>query len=101
MSHAILQWLTDARIETAIIDPGKPWQNGTNESFNGKFRDECLNEHWFLTLQEAQLVIESWRREYYEERTHSGIGDLTPQEFIRNHHAGAYRAQDSTTLAVV
>ena len=42
MRHAILQWLTDAHIETAIIDPGKPWQNGTNQCFNGKFRDECL-----------------------------------------------------------
>lgn len=76
-------------------------QNAFVESFNGKFRDECLNEHWFLTLQEAQLVIEAWRREYNEERTHSAIGDVTPQEFIRNHQAGAYRAQDSTTLAVV
>ena len=58
-------------------------------------------QDWFLTLQEAQLVIESWRREYNEERTHSGIGDLTPQEFIRNQQAGAHRAQDSTTLALV
>ena len=53
---------------------------------NGKFRDECLNEHWFLTLQEAQLVIEAWRREYNEERPHSAIGNLTPMEFINHHH---------------
>ena len=46
VSRAVLQWLTDARIETAIIDPGKPWQNGTNESFNGRFRDECLSLEW-------------------------------------------------------
>ena len=51
-----------------FIQPGKPVQNAFIESFNGKFRDECLNEHWFLTLQEAQLVIEAWRREYNEVR---------------------------------
>lgn len=62
-------------------------QNVFIESFNGKFRDECLNEHWFLTLQKAQLVSELWRWEYNEERTHSGVGELTPQEFIRNHQA--------------
>lgn len=54
----------------------------------GKFRDECLNEHWLLTLQEAQLVIEAWRREYNEERTHSTIGDVTPQEFIHYYQTG-------------
>ena len=54
VSHAILQWLTDARIETAIIDPGKPWQNATNESFNGKFRDECLSVEWFRTRREVR-----------------------------------------------
>ena len=54
VSHAILQWLTDARIDTAVIDPGKPWQNGTNESFNGKFRDECLSVEWFRTRREAR-----------------------------------------------
>ena len=98
---ALDAWAAQHGVHLHFIQPGKPVQNAFIESFNGKFRDECLNEHWFLTLQEAQLVIESWRREYNEERTHSGIGDLTPQEFIRNHQAGAYRAQDSTTLAVV
>lgn len=67
-----------------FIQPGKPVQNAFIESFNGKFRDECLNEHWFLTLEEAQVVIEAWRREYNEERTHSSMGDVTPQEFITN-----------------
>ena len=61
VSHAILQWLTDAQIETAIIDPGKPWQNGTNESFNGRFRDECLSVEWFRTRREAQIIIEACR----------------------------------------
>jgi putative transposase len=74
-------------------------QNAFIESFNGKFRDECLNEHWFLTLQEAQLVIEAWRREYNEERTHSTIGDVTPQEFITNHQNGAHLTQEFNFLS--
>ncbi len=84
-----------------FIQPGKPVQNAFIESFNGEFRDECLNEHWFLTLQEAQLVIEAWRREYNEDRTHSTIGDVTPQEFINNYQHGAHLAQESTSLTVV
>jgi putative transposase len=81
---ALDAWAAQHGVHLHFIQPGKPVQNAFIESFNGKFRDECLNEHWFLTLQEAQLVIEAWRREYNEERTHSGIGDLTPQEFIHN-----------------
>lgn len=71
------------------------------ESFNGKFRDEGLNEHWFMTLQEAQLVIEAWRREYNEERTHSSIRDVTPQEFITNHQNGSHLTQEFTSSALV
>ena len=61
-----------AGIDTALIDPGKPWQNATDESFNGRFRDECLNEHWFTTLAHAQALIEAWRCEYNEERPKKG-----------------------------
>ena len=85
MSNAILQWLTDARIETAIIDPGKPWQNGTNESFNGKFRDECLSVEWFRTHREAQVIIEAWRQHYNTARPHSSLAYLTPHEFKLHH----------------
>ena len=84
VSHAILQWLTDARIETAFIDPGKPWQNGTNESFNGKFRDECLSVEWFRTRREAQVIIEAWRQHYNTVRPHSSLGYLTPHQFKRH-----------------
>ena len=59
------------------------------------------NEHWFLTLQEAQRVIEAWRREYNEERTHSTIGDVTPREFIQNYQNGTYRTQEFTASALV
>ena len=98
---ALDAWAAQHGVHLHFIQPGKPVQNAFIESFNGKFRDECLNEHWFLTLQEAQLVIEAWRREYNEERTHSSLGDVTPLEFIRNYQTGAYLAQDSTTLPVV
>ena len=84
-----------------FIQPGKPVQNAFIESFNGKFRDECLNEHWFLTLQEAQVVIEAWRREYMEEQTYSAIGDVTPMGLIQHHQTKTQAAQESTSLAVV
>ena len=78
-----LGWLQRNGIDTAFIAPGKPWQNGMNESFNGKFRDECLNLEWFRTRAEARVVIEAYRRRYNEERPHSGIGYQTPAAFRR------------------
>jgi len=56
-------------------------ENAYIESFNGRFRDECLNEHWFMTMAHARRVIEAWRIEYNTERPHSSLGDLTPEEF--------------------
>ncbi|MDX2253475.1 MAG: IS3 family transposase [Nitrospira sp.] len=98
---ALDAWAAQHGVQLHFIQPGKPVQNAFIESFNGKFRDECLNEHWFLTLQEAQLVIEAWRREYNEERTHSSLGDVTPQEFIHNYHTGTQLTQEVTSSAVV
>ena len=92
VSTAILKWLSEAKIDTALIDPGKPWQNGDNESFNGKFRDECLNMEWFRHRTEARVVIEIHRRHYNEVRPHSSLGYLTPIEFRRRYesiHQGA------------
>ena len=83
ISKAILRWLLEEKVETALIDPGKPWQNGTNESFNGKFRDECLGMHWFKNRLDAKVVIEDWRREYNTVRPHSSLGNLTPLEFVK------------------
>ena len=82
VADAVRRWLRDEGIETALIEPGKPWQNGINESFNGKFRDECLNVEWFRTRREARVLIERWRYEYNTERPHSSLGYLTPNEFI-------------------
>lgn len=81
VSRAVLQWLTTASIDTAYIDPGKPWQNGSNESFNGKFRDECLSLEWFPDRINAKITIEDWRRHYNEVRPHSSLGNKTPLEF--------------------
>jgi len=81
VSRAVLQWLHAAGVETAPIDPGKPWQNGMNESFNGKFRDECLGMQWFKNRIDAKVVIESWRRGYNGVRPHSSLNNLTPTEY--------------------
>ena len=78
---AILRWLHEAGIETALIDPGKPWQNGADESFNGKFRDEFLTLQWFRNRVDAKVGTEQWRRHYNEVRPHSSLGYLTPLEF--------------------
>lgn len=81
VSRALLRWLVASNIDTALIDPGKPWQNGSNESFNGKFRDECLSLHWFKNRIDAKILIEEFRREYNEVRPHSSLGALTPHQF--------------------
>jgi putative transposase len=81
VSKAILRWSLANGLDTALIDPGKPWQNGTNESFNGKFRDECLGMEWFRSRAEARVMIETWRRHYNEVRPHSSLRKLTPAEF--------------------
>ena len=80
-SKALDQWAYRNGVELKLIQPGKPMQNGYVESFNGKFRDECLNEHWFTSLVEARVRIGIWRREYNEWRPHSSLDDLTPAEF--------------------
>jgi putative transposase len=84
VSKAILKWALRGGLDMALIDPGKPWQNGTNESFNGKFRDECLAMEWFRTRPEAKVVIETWRQHYNDERPHSSLGNLTPTAFRRS-----------------
>jgi putative transposase len=74
-------WAYEHQIRLNFIRPGKPVENAYVESFNGRFRDECLNEHWFLTMAHARYMIESWRKEYNTERPHSSLGDLPPEQF--------------------
>jgi putative transposase len=66
-----------------LIEPGEPTQNAYSESFNGRFHDECLNEHWFTRLAHAQVVIETWRREYNEERPKKGLDGLMPAAYAQ------------------
>jgi len=78
---AMLTWAHERGLGLRLIEPGKPNQNAYIESFNGRFRDECLNEHWFTSLVHAQVVIEAWRREYNEERPKKALGGLTPAAY--------------------
>lgn len=81
VAAAVCGWLEESGCKTIFIKPGSPWENPYIESFNGKFRDECLNRETFANGREAQEVVENWRREYNERRPHSSLGYLTPAEF--------------------
>lgn len=81
--RAMLTWAHQHNVTLRLIEPGKPNQNAFIESFNGRFRDECLNEHWFLNLDHAKVLIETWRREYSEERPKKALGGLTPSAYAR------------------
>ncbi|MGH8124879.1 MAG: IS3 family transposase [Rhodanobacteraceae bacterium] len=84
-SRAFIAWAQQHRIRHLLIQPGKPMQNGYVESFNGKFRDECLNEHGFTALLQAREIIANWRRDYNEVRPHSSCGRIPPAKFAANH----------------
>ena len=86
-SNVMLKWAEENAVEWHYIAPGKPQQNGFMESFNGKLRDECLNEHVFLSLAEARRIVEAWRIDYNTVRPHSSLGYLTPEEFAANWRA--------------
>lgn len=83
IGNALDIWAYQRGVKLTFIHPGKPVENAYIESFNGRFRDECLNENWFLTLEHARGIIERWRIDYNSERPHSSLGYLTPEEFIR------------------
>ncbi|MBN5006888.1 IS3 family transposase [Stenotrophomonas maltophilia] len=78
---AMVAWAHEKEVALRLIEPGKPNQNAYVESFNGRLRDECLNEHWFPTLLHARTSIESWRRDYNEERPKRALGGLTPAQY--------------------
>jgi putative transposase len=80
-SKALDTWAYRTGVELHFIRPGKPIENAYVESFNGRFRDECLNEHWFASLAEARVIIEEWRIDYNEYRPHSSLGELTPEQY--------------------
>lgn len=80
-SKALDLWASQNNVKLSYIRPGKPVENAYIESFNGRFRDECLNEHLFIDLNDARDKIETWRIDYNTKRPHSGLGMLTPEEF--------------------
>jgi putative transposase len=81
--RAMLTWAHTRGVKLFLIQPGKPNQNAYIESFNGRLRDECLNEHWFVSLAHARVEIETWRREYNEERPKKSLGGLTPAAYAQ------------------
>jgi putative transposase len=81
ISNVLDAWAYQRGIKLSFIRPGKPVENAYIESFNGRLRDECLNEHWFLNMDQARRIIEEWRIDYNTQRPHSSLGYLTPEEF--------------------
>ena len=94
ISKALDEWANRNGVRLHFIEPGKPVQNAFVESFNGKFRDECLNEHWFTCLQDARRTIEEWRIDYNTQRPHSPLGYLTPIEYAKQQ---VYRTEELST----
>jgi putative transposase len=97
--NALNRWACRNRVTLRLIQAGKPTQNACVESFNGKFCDECLNEHWFRLLAEAREIIGAWRADYNQRRPYSALGYQTPAEFAaawRARHAGHARQEAST-----
>jgi len=90
VSKAMDQWAYRNQVELKFIQPGKPMQNGFIESFNGRFRDECLNQHWFETLEQAKEIIEDWRIEYNTDRPNSALRNRTPEEFAKEQRLMLY-----------
>ena len=93
VGKAMLNWSFRMGVQPKLIEPGKPNQNAYVESFNGRLRDECLNEHWFTSLAHAKAVIEDWRREYNEQRPKKSLGGLTPASYAKQ------MAQKALTMA--
>ena len=92
---AMVTWAHDRGVQLRLIEPGKPNQNAYVESFNGRLRDECLNEHLFTNLLHARTVIETWRREYNEERPKKALGGLTPEAYAKTLAASDTLTADS------
>jgi putative transposase len=93
--RALDQWAFEHSVELRLIQPGKPTQNGFIESFNGRFRDECLNEHWFSDVLHARKIINDWRQDYNESRPHSSLNYQTPSEFAAGWRNGRHEEKST------
>jgi putative transposase len=89
ISKELDRWAYENKVTLDFSRPGKPIDNAYVESFNGSFRDECLNTNWFLSIEDAREKIEAWRREYNEWRPHSSLDNLTPSQYLEEHNAQA------------
>ena len=83
VSRAMDKWAYDNGVKLSFSRPGKPVDNAFIESFNGSFRDECLNVNWFMSIEDAKEKIENWRKDYNGFRPHSSLDDMTPDEFAK------------------
>jgi putative transposase len=86
ISKALDKWAYENKVALDFSRPGKPTDNALIESFNGSFRDECLNTHWFLSLDDARQKIEDWCQDYNRFRPHSSLGNMAPDEFAERDH---------------
>ena len=100
-SRAFMGWAQTHGIRHILIQPGRPMQNGYIESFNGKFRDECLNDHWFETLPQARAAIAIWRQDYNEVRPHSSCRRMPPAKFAALHRQNSADATQPTTERIL
>ena len=100
IGKALDSWAYKHKVRLDFIRPGKPVENAFIESFNGRLRDECLNEHWFVSLQDARTKIEAWRLDYNAARPHSSLGNLTPQEFVAQYQWRLNHPQKLTSEVV-
>jgi putative transposase len=99
ISRALEEWAHQHAVTLHFIDPGKPIQNAHCESFHGRLRDECLNEHWFLGLGDARRIVEDWRQDYNQARPHSALAYRTPEEFRRTWAERAITRQEVAGLS--
>ncbi len=98
ISKAVEQWAYENGVDWHFIEPGKPIENAYVESFNARFRDECLNENWFTGLADARQKIEAWRQDYNRHRPHSSLGYRTPEEFAAMTNLSRGKDGDTTAL---
>lgn len=97
VSAAVQTWLKDKYVDTHYIDPGSPWQNAYNESFNSIFRTTCLDRWLFSSLTEARVVINQWLEEYNTVRPHGSLGGMNPEEFLQRWTEGFIQQPNSLT----
>ncbi len=97
--RAVDRWAYEQGVRLHFIEPGKPVQNAAAESFNGRLRDECLNEHWFLSLADARRLVEAWREDCNRARPHGALGYRPPEEFRVAFDEAAIRRQELVGLS--